>query len=172
MESSAVQTVAVDTVSRAPAAAGRFAPEVAAGIAGLLVGLAYLVAQMVFSGLLDLGGAEGSLRRVAAILLGPGEAPPADGVSLPVAAMALLIHLPLAFVYGRLIGLVTRRLALLQGALAGAAAGLLLFALNFFVIAPSAFPWFVDVRNMATALDHVLFGALCAALANLMSHGR
>jgi hypothetical protein len=37
--------------------------------------------------------------------------------------------------------------------------------LAFYVIAPSAFPWFVDMQKAATAADHVLFGAITGYLA-------
>jgi hypothetical protein len=49
-----------------------------------------------------------------------------------------------------------------QAALIGGAVGAALFVLNFWFIAPEAFPWFADSRTFTTAADHVLFGVVAA----------
>lgn len=134
----------------------------AAGVAGLIAGLAYLGAQMGFSALLGLGGALASLQRIAAILLGPDAlAPHPASTDL---AMGLLIHLPLSLVAGCFIGHMARGRGAPASAAIGAAIGLAFYGLAFYLIAPSAFPWFVDVRNAATAADHVMFGAIAGYL--------
>ena len=40
--------------------------------------------------------------------------------------------------------------------------GLTIFVVNFWVVAPLAFPWFEQSRNFLTAADHVLFGVVAA----------
>jgi hypothetical protein len=135
----------------------------AAGVAGLVAGLAYLCAQMGFSTLLGLGGALASLQRIAAILLGPDALGPHPAPTD--LAMGLLIHVPLSLVAGYFIGHMARGRSAPVSAAIGAGIGLAFYSLAFYVIAPSAFPWFVDVRNAATAVDHAMFGAITGYLA-------
>jgi hypothetical protein len=131
-------------------------------IAGLGAGVTYLVAQMSFMATLMGGTGTEPLQRISALLLGPEVLPPADGLTPTIVGMALLIHLPLAALYGRLVGWVIRRVAPMWIAAAGMATGFLLFAFNFWILAPLAFPWFVESRHVATAFDHALFGIVAA----------
>ena len=130
-------------------------------VSGVLAGIAYLIAQMSFAATVHDGNGWEPIQRIAAILLGPDAAPPSR-MSGPVTGMALLIHLPLAGLYGRLIGWVVRCFEDQWAALVGAACGLLIYAVNFYLIAPSAFPWYEESRNAITALDHAIFGILAA----------
>jgi hypothetical protein len=145
----------------------RLAPAGANAVAGMVAGAAYLAAQMTFSAALGLDGPWAPLQRIGAMLLGPDAAPPGRVEAVAV-VIALFIHLPLSALYGRVIGAGSGLLARdTAGAAAlGALLGLLVFGLDFYVIAPSAFPWFLEVRNAATACDHAIFGALCAVLAH------
>lgn len=153
-----MQTLAQPALSvRAPSEAGVFL-----GIAaGLIAGLAYLAAQMIFAATLLDGSMWDPLHRIAAVLLGQDAAPPAV-ISFTVIGMALLIHLPLAGLYGRALASLCRGCTL-PGALSrGALMGLAIFVFNFWVLAPLAFPWFEQSRNVITAGDHVLFGVVTA----------
>src|SRR5262245_35156740 len=136
---------------------------VANGVAGLVAGLAYLAAQMMFSSLLGLNGASASLQRIGGLLLGPDSVSPGRASTIEM-AMGALIHLPLSMIYGALIGRLVRNRSPEASACLGAGIGLLLFVLNFFLIAPSAFPWFLEVRNVPTAFDHAVFGAIAGWL--------
>lgn len=142
---------------------GRFEAHAAASIAGLVGGAAYLAAQTLFAAADPAVSAWAPVQRIGAILLGADAAPPAPPSPGPVMGIALLIHAALCVIYGRFIGLIVRRFDLPRAMLIGAILGLMLFGLNLFVIAPSAFPWFADARTLATALDHVLFGSIAAA---------
>lgn len=128
-------------------------------LSGLFAGAAYLVAQISFAATVRGGQGWEPLQRIAAILLGPDAAPPPAEISLAIAGMALLIHFPLAAVYGRIADLLVRGRTLGRAALLGGLLGLAIFGLNFWLIAPSAFPWFEQSRDLVTAFDHVLFGA-------------
>lgn len=132
--------------------------------AGIAAGIAYLLAQSLFSMAAGGTGAE-PFQRISAILLGPDAVTPAAEWSGRVVGMALLIHLTLAAVYGRLIDvLVMHTQSPGVAALIGSVTGMGLFALNRMVIAPAAFPWFDASRNLVTAYDHVLFGVVAAVL--------
>jgi hypothetical protein len=49
--------------------------------------------------------------------------------------------------------------------LVGAAFGLIaVYAVNLYLIAPMAFPWFVDARNWISVLAHVIFGVVLAGI--------
>lgn len=131
-------------------------------IGALVAGVAYIAAQTLFAALRgESGGAP--MQRIAAILLGPDAAPPQDTLTFTAAGMAVLIHLPLAFIYARVLDKLVRGLAPALATLVGAVFGIVAVYLpNFYLIAPDAFPWFIDVRNTATFLDHLVFGGLTA----------
>lgn len=136
-------------------------PSLIAAAAG---GTAYLAAQSMFANLR--GETVGApFERIAAILLGPGEAPPQDELTFTAAGMAVLIHFALALVYARVLNRLVRGESVGLAALVGAVFGVVIVYLsNFYLIAPSAFPWFTEVRNAATLLDHALFGAVTAVV--------
>jgi hypothetical protein len=141
------------------------APEPVAGvIGGLVAGAAYLVAQVSFTAAAHPGGAAEPLQRIAAMLMGPEAAPPPSGFSFTVFGMALIIHFALAMVFGRVVSVLVWRRRAGPGVLLGALTGLALYALNFGLIAPLAFPWFDDSIRAVTLADHVLFGAVAAAV--------
>jgi hypothetical protein len=135
---------------------------VAGFLAGMIGGAAYLVAQVAFTALAG-GSAAAPLQRIAAILMGPDAAAPAE-LNFTVFGMALIIHFGLSIVYGQVIcSLVWGRRAS-AGIVIGAACGLALFALNFGGLAPLTFPWFAESIRLVTVVDHVLFGAVTAAV--------
>ena len=131
-------------------------------IAGLVAGAAYLTAQMCFAATVYGGGGWEPLQRISAMLLGDDVVPPPSEISLTIAGIGLLIHLPLSAIYGRVIAAFVRFQSTAVAALRGGALGLLIFAVNFWLVAPIAFPWFVESRNALTAIDHALFGAVAA----------
>jgi hypothetical protein len=131
-------------------------------LAGLAAGSAYLAAQMLFARAAGGLGSE-PLQRIAAILLGPAVLPPPAQWSATIVGMALLVHLPLSAVYGRLIGALVNQLdGVAVPALAGAVVGAVIYVVHRWFIAPMLFPWFEASRSAVTALDHVLFGVVAA----------
>jgi hypothetical protein len=133
-------------------------------IGGVVSGVAYLVAQVSFTAVVNPGTAAAPLQRIAAILMGPDAAPPPAEFSFTVLGMALIIHFGLAMAFGRVVAAVAWRRRTGTGILAGALAGLALYAVNFGWIAPAAFPWFEGSIRWVTILDHLLFGTLAAAV--------
>lgn len=143
----------------------RALPEPVAGVlGGLVAGTAYLAAQVSFTAAALPGSAAAPLQRIAAMLMGPDAAPPPSGLSFTVFGMALIIHFTLAMVFGRLVSVLVWHRRPGTGVLVGAATGLALYALDFGLIAPLAFPWFEDSIRAVTLADHVLFGAVAAGV--------
>jgi hypothetical protein len=145
-------------------AAGAVSEPVAGVIGGVVAGVAYLVAQVSFTAAVHAGGAAEPLQRIAAILMGPGAAPPPAAFNFTVFGMALIIHFGLAMVFGRVVSVLAWPRRTGTGILVGALAGAALYAINFGLIAPHAFPWFEDSIRIVTLVDHVLFGGVAAAV--------
>jgi hypothetical protein len=138
---------------------------VAGVLGGVIAGAAYLVAQVSFTAAARPGSAAEPLQRIAAMLMGPDAAPPPAEFTFTVLGMALIIHFALAMVFGRVVSVLVWQRRAGPGVLLGALTGLALYALNFLLIAPVAFPWFADSIRAVTIADHVLFGAVAAAVA-------
>ena len=145
----------------------------AAGVmAGALAAAAYLAAQLSFSVLFGGGSGPEPLQRIAAILLGPDAAPPPAELSPTIVGIGLLIHFLLGMLYGQWIEWLTRGSWGVGAALRGAAAGAAVFVVNFWLIAPSSFPWFGDSPAAVTFLDHLLFGAVAGYACDLLRRRR
>lgn len=137
---------------------------VAGVIGGAVAGAAYLLAQVSFSAAVRPGSAAEPLQRIAAILMGPDTAPPPSEFTFTIFGMALIIHFGLSMTFGRVVSVLAWRCRTGTGILVGALAGLGLYAVNFGVIAPAAFPWFADSLRWATMVSHALFGAVAASV--------
>ena len=148
-----------------------FDAPVAACLAGVVAGAAYLAAQGGMAALFHGGMAE-PLQRIAAMLMGPDTAPPPTEFTATVAGMGLMIHFALAAVFGRIVGAAagTRRVG--ASAVVGALVGAAIYAANFLVIAPVAFPWFEQSPAFTTLLNHLLFGAVAGAVFALLRGDR
>lgn len=135
----------------------------AASWAGVIAGLVFIVLEMMLVWLVQGMSPWAPPRMMAAMALGPGVLPPPADFSLVVVMAAMMIHLPLSIVYGLVLGLAIHRLEMGAALLAGAAFGLLaVYAVNFYVVAPMVFPWFVEARNWISVLSHVVFGMVLA----------
>jgi hypothetical protein len=138
---------------------------VAGVVGGFVAGLAYLLAQVAFTVAVRPGTAAEPLQRIAAILLGPDAAPPPAEFTLVMFGMALIIHFGLAMAFGRLVSVLAWGRSTGAGILVGALVGLALYVIDFVLIAPHAFPWFLDSIRPVTVADHALFGVVAAAVA-------
>jgi hypothetical protein len=148
-------------------------PEPVAGVlAGLAAGAVYLAAQVSLTALAHTGGAAEPLQRIAAILMGPDAAPPPAELNFTVFGMAMIIHFALAMVFGRLVSALVWRRSVPVAIAIGAATGVALFALDFHLIAPVAFPWFEDSVTLPTIVDHALFGAFAAVVCVFLRRAR
>lgn len=131
--------------------------------AGVIAGVVFIIVEMLLVWLVQGMSPWAPPRMMAAMVLGPDVLPPPADFSLMAMMAALAIHFPLSIVYGLILGWVVHRLEMLAAVLVGAAFGLIaVYAVNFYVIAPVAFPWFVEAQNWVSALAHAIFGAVLA----------
>jgi uncharacterized membrane protein YagU involved in acid resistance len=100
---------------------------------------------------------------IAAMALGK-EVMPRPGTwasySMKIMAMAMMIHFALSIVYGLIGAWLAHRFDWLGALLIGAALGLAIYIVNFYMVAPVAFPWFEMARNWIGVFAHVTFGAI------------
>ncbi len=134
----------------------------AAAWAGVIAGLVFLVLEMLLVSLVMGESPWGPPRMMAAIVLGQGVLPPPADFAWRPALTAMVVHLPLSAAYGLLVGALVRRHGMAQALLVGLVFGLAIYAVNFYLIAPLAFPWFVQARNAVSVLGHALFGVVAA----------
>jgi hypothetical protein len=133
--------------------------------AGVIAGLVFVIVEMLLVWLVQGMSPWAPPRMMAAMLLGPEILPPPADFSLVAVATAMVVHLPLSIVYGLILGWAVHRLGMGAALLVGAAFGLIaVYAVNFYLIAPMAFPWFVEARNWVSALGHVIFGVVLAGV--------
>jgi len=104
-------------------------------------------------------------RLTAAIVMGSQVLPPPATFDGMIVLVATLVHFALSIAYGLILStMISRRGApygLRRCALAGAAFGLLLYAVNMYGFT-FVFPWFVATRDWITAATHAVFGTVAA----------
>ena len=138
----------------------------AAAVAGFAAGALLRVIEMVWSALVQ-GVSPWSLpRMIAAIALGP-DTLQTDEFSVPVLAVALVIHYVLGIVFGMLLALIIAPFRLdssvAMALLVGAVFGIALYLVDFYGMV-RIFTWFKEVRGAGMLVLHIIFGAATAAL--------
>ena len=130
---------------------------------GIFAGLVFALFQ-VFMATTALGPLPSELIvMVEGVAYGGVPAPTsAPAIAAPAIAIAVLVHLVLSAVYGAIFGAVAPKVRALRDdrrALIGAATvfGLLIWIVNFFVVAPVAFPWFAETNQVVQFFAHTLF---------------
>lgn len=67
--------------------------------------------------------------------------------------------------YGVIIGWLVQRFEMLAALMIGLVFGLLaVYFVNFYLVAPMLFPWFVEAQNWVSAFAHALFGPVAAGV--------
>ena len=138
----------------------------AAAVAGFAAGAILMVLELFWSAW-GAGGSPWEIpHMVAAIVSGPGRLATPE-FDLGVVALALVTHYVLGIVFGLILGMVMAPFRLDSSAgmalTIGGAFGLLLYLVNFFVLA-AMFPWFAEIRGAATLIAHLIFGMSAAFL--------
>lgn len=136
-------------------------------VAGIVAGIVFAMFEMIVAAIQGMGFFA-PLRMIAAIVLGEGTLEPSSSLTSAVVA-GLIVHMMLSAVYGLVMALVVRAWTLLQQPLwlvVGATIyGFVLWILNFFVIAPVAFPWFGMADDLVQFVAHTFFfGTVLGAL--------
>ena len=127
-------------------------------IAGVVAGLVFAAFEIIMSAA-TMGVAQAAmpLRMIGAIALGEQALEPS--YSLAAAALAgVAVHMVLAVIYGGAFAALAGGLRSGPAIIGLASAyGLALWLLNFYVIAPTAFPWFGDADPIVQFLAHTFF---------------
>ncbi len=137
---------------------------VAAAIAGAVAGVAFAMFEMVMAAITD--GPEAffmPLRMIGAIGLGERALDPTTSL-ITAAAAGIVIHMVLSMMYGVGVALLLRSVASIgrtttSVVAVSSAAGLLLWIVNFQVLAPAlGWPWFPDGTNaLVQIVAHTIF---------------
>lgn len=110
-------------------------------------------------------------RFAAALLLGRGVLPPPASFEAWVMLVATFVHFALSIAYGLMLAPVIVRLSTRSSLVAGAAAGLALYAINMHVLT-AVFPWFAESRDWIAMVTHLAFGLFAAGTYRLLAHRR
>ncbi len=130
--------------------------------AGLIAGLVFMAGQMLLVWLVQGASPWGPPRIIAAMALGQRVLPPPDTFALLPVVVAMILHFIASAVYGVLIGWLVHRFDRGAALAIGLMAGLAIYGINFYLVAPFVFPWFVDARNAVSAVMHAVFGIVAA----------
>lgn len=129
---------------------------------GIAAGGVFLIFEMGVAGLMGQSAFE-PLRMIAAVVLGEAALHMERTVDLAtVVPVALAVHYTLSAIYGAVFGTIAAEIGALRKsrlALIGAATifGLLLWLVNFYLIAPLAFTWFSMADPLAQFAAHTVF---------------
>lgn len=140
----------------------------AAAVAGFAAGAILMVLELAWAALAGTDGPWRISQLVAALTLGSG---PLQGSAFAfdagIVGMALATHYFLGVAFGMTLGYIlagfrydTTVMAML---LIGAAFGVLLYLINFFVLT-QVFSWFKELRGWTTLAAHLVFGISTALL--------
>jgi hypothetical protein len=109
-------------------------------------------------------------RFAAAIVMGRAVLPPPAAFDVSILLVATMVHFALSLAYGVTLSAMISRLGTRASLLAGAGAGLALYAVNMYGFT-FVFPWFAAVRDWIAVAAHVVFGVVVAGTYKLV-HGR
>lgn len=105
-----------------------------------------------------------NMRMTAAILMGPGVLPPPATFDPLLFGVSTIVHFGLSMSYGLIIAWFVRKSNVAIGLIIGAAVGVGIYLINYYVFAPLLFPWLMVARGgMVPTLIHPVFGVIAAA---------
>ncbi len=137
----------------------------AGALAGLIAGVVFLMLEMALVWMVQGMSPWGPPYMMAAMVLG-ADVLPAMGTWAPfdlkIVMIAMMIHFPMALILGLLGAWLIHRFELAVAVMIGAAFGLAIYLVNFYIVAPMFFPWFEMGRNWIGAFSHIMFGAVIA----------
>ena len=148
----------------------------AAVVAGLVGGAVLMVLELLWSAATNETGPWRASQLVAAIVLGPGVLETSAATfHAGVVGTALVTHYALGIAFGLVFGVVATGFGidrqmpatLLFGALFGA----LLYVFDFYGMV-RFFPWFIELRDWAMGIEHLVFGMVAALLYTKLERGK
>lgn len=135
-------------------------------LAGLTAGVVFLMLEMVMVWVVLGQSPFTPPHMIAAMALGkdvlpaPGSWAPFDAA---IVVTALVIHFALSVALGLAGAWLLHRFDWKGGIGFGALFGLVIYLVNFHLVAPIAFPWFTMAQNWVSVFAHLVFGAAVGA---------
>lgn len=141
----------------------------AAAVSGFAAGAVLMVLDLLWSAVFNPDGPWRTSHMIAPIFTGADTLPTSGyAFSLGVVAISLATHYALGIVFGLVMSALIVQLQLeatrSRALVAGAILGVLLYLLNFQVLAGLFFPWLTALRGADTLTAHMVFGAVTALL--------
>lgn len=144
-------------------------------ISGLIAGAVFAMAEVIVAAVMGMSPLM-PFRMFASVVFGRGAL---DGMSIGLAfVLGGIVHFVLSSVYGMIYGWFTNRLSsenraswARQGAI-GVVYGIVLWVVNFQIIARLAYPWFLEANQVLQALVHALFYGLPVGLVTCAAERR
>lgn len=131
--------------------------------AGIIAGIVFAMLEMFMVWAIMGMSFWGPLQMIAAMLMGTEVLPQNSPITVGIGLVGLMIHMVLSVIYGLVIGWMVHKMDMGPALLVGAVVGLvLIYFVNFYLIAPAVFPWFVQARNWISLLTHIVFGLVAA----------
>jgi len=127
-------------------------------LGGFVAGLVFAAFEMTMTAaMMGMDAFFMPLRMIGAILLGPMALDPSYPL-LNASLAGLAVHVPLAILYGVIFAIVIGGLrSAAADTTLGAIYGLGLWLINFYLIAPAAFPWFLMSSPLVQFIAHTFF---------------
>jgi hypothetical protein len=136
----------------------------AACISGLVAGCVFIVLELLTARFLLYQGAWGTVKMVAAIMLGQ-QALSADAFTWGIVLAAGVVHFALSVVLALILALVMASFrfdsSFGMASLVGAVFGAIVYLVNFYLLT-DYFDWFDQARGWESFLAHVVFGIVAA----------
>ena len=125
---------------------------------GIIAGIVFAVFEMLASAaMMGMGAFFMPLRMIGAILLGDGTLDPSYSIWAAGAA-GMVVHVVLAMIYGIVFAVLLGGLrSAAWDVVLGGAYGFALWIVNFYLIAPLPFPWFLDANPVVQFIAHTFF---------------
>lgn len=127
---------------------------------GVVAGIVFILFEMIMAAILG-DGFFAPLRMIGAIVLGPDALLPTYSVTVA-ALVGIVVHLVLSGTFGLIFGLIASSIRFVRASglslvIAATVFGILLWLVNFYVIAPMAFPWFGMANPYVQFVSHAFF---------------
>jgi uncharacterized membrane protein YagU involved in acid resistance len=126
--------------------------------AGLIAGVVFMMMEMLLVWLVQGQSPWGPPRMIAAMIMGEEVLPPPATFSFGIMMVAMMIHFMFSIIYGLIGAWIVHRFDMLAALGIGAVLGFAIYVVNFHIVVPAMFSWFVGARGGISILSHVVFG--------------
>ncbi|SDC08859.1 hypothetical protein SAMN05216345_101491 [Cupriavidus sp. YR651] len=134
-------------------------------IAGLIAGAMYMVLELLTARFVLYQGAWGTVKMVAALMLGREALASADGFSWTIVLAAGIVHFGLSIVMAGVLAMIVSSFrfdsSFVMASAVGIVFGLVAYFVNFYVFG-RYFNWFDEARGWESLFAHALFGLVAA----------